>query len=76
MRGPVSTITILAADLVAVQSADPADVAFVSDQHGRALESYDARPQSNPDDPVVKPSNPRDQVVRIRKPLRCNRSRH
>ena len=76
MRCPVSTIIILAADRVAVQSADPADVAFVSGQHGRASESYDARPQSNPDDPVVKPFNPRDQVVRIRKPLRCNRSRH
>ena len=61
MRGPVSTIIILTADLVAVQSADPAEVAFVSGRHGRA---------------VVKPSNPRDQAVRIRRPLRCNRSGH
>ncbi len=50
MRGLIATIIILAAGLVAAQSADSADVAFDSGQHDRALELYDARLESNPDD--------------------------
>ena len=50
LRGLVATIVIMTAGLVPLQSADPADVAFETGQHDRALELYDARLDQNPDD--------------------------
>jgi len=50
LRGLIVTIVILTASLVTVQSADPADVAFQTGEHDRALELYDARLEQDPDD--------------------------
>jgi len=50
LRGLVATVVILLAGFAAAWSADPADVAFETGEHDRALELYDARLEQNPDD--------------------------
>jgi tetratricopeptide (TPR) repeat protein len=50
LRGLVGTILVLLAGLVPSWAADSADAAFNDGDHERALELYDARLESDPDD--------------------------